>query len=161
MVKNRVLFCNNSLGGNAWRYLVPFYDVILSVNHVSLTLDGVASFLCIINVRNICKCLRYSQTFGAVSSVRWRNVGRIWRIRLLFHHLLCVRIEIDQLKCVNCWVIIHCLSVICKQINHSRFALVIWSPLQLTSKQWIITQQFTVTADLFLNSKLFYLRCRY
>ena len=49
------------------------------------------------------------------------------------------------------WIIIHRLSVSCKQINHSRFALVIWSPLQLTSKQWNITQQFTARADLFLN----------
>ena len=29
----------------------------------------------------------------------------------------------------------------------------IWSPLQLTSKQWIITQQFTATADLFKYKK--------
>ena len=151
MVKNHVLFSNNSLGRNAWRYLAPFYDVILSIDQVSLTLDSVASFLCVISVRNTCKCLHYSQTFGAVSSVQWREVGRIWRIQLLFHRLLCVRIEIDQLQCMNCWVIIHCLSVNCKQINHSRFALVIGSPLQLTSKQWIITQQFTATADLFLN----------
>ena len=41
-----------------------------------------------------------------------------------------------------------------KQINHSLFALVIWSPLQLTSKQWIITQQFTARADLFLKHML-------
>ena len=160
--KNRVLFCNNSLGGNACRYLAPFYDVILPIDHVSLTLNGVTSFLCVINVRNTCKRLRYSQTFEGISSVQWRKVWRIWRIQLLFHRFLCVRIEIDQLLCVNCWVIIHCLSVSCKQINHSRFALVIWSPLQLTSrewficlqltdKQWIITQQFTARADLFLN----------
>ena len=70
---------------------------------------------------------------------------------MCFRRLLCVRIEIDQLQCVNCWVIIHCLSVSCKMINHSRCALVIWSSLQLTSKQWIITQQFTAGADLFLK----------
>ena len=70
---------------------------------------------------------------------------------MCFRRLLCVRIEIDQLQCVNCWVIIHCLSVSCTTINHSRCALVIWSSLQLTSKQWIITQQFTAGADLFLN----------
>ena len=152
MVKH-VLFCNNSLGGNAWHYFEPFYDVILSIDHVSLTLDDVASFLCVTNVRNTCKRLRYSQTFGAISSVQWRKVGRMWGIRLLFHRLLCVRIEIDRLQCVNCWVIIHRLSISCKQINHSRFALVIWSPLQLTSKQWIITKQFIATADLFLNQQ--------
>ena len=42
--KNRVLFCNNSLGGNALRYLAPFYDVILPIDHVPLMLDGVKSF---------------------------------------------------------------------------------------------------------------------
>ena len=151
MIKNRVLFCNNSLGGNVWRYLSPFYDVILLIDHVFLTLDGVTSFLRIINVRNTCKRLRYCQTFGGISWAQWRNAGKIRRIQLLFHRFFCVRIEIDQLYYVNCWVIIHCLSVSCKQINHSRFALVIWSPLQLTSKQWIITQQFTARADLFLN----------
>ena len=55
---------------------------------------------------------------------------------------------------MNFWVIIHCLSVSCKQINHSCFALVIWSPLQLTSKQWIITQQFTARADLLISDIL-------
>ena len=33
----------------------------------------------------------------------------------------------------------------------SHYALVIWSSLQLTSKQWIISQQFTARADLFLE----------
>ena len=71
-----------------------------------------------------------------------------------FHHFLCVRIEKDQFSCMNCWVKIHCLSVSCKQISHSPFALTIWSPLQLTSIQWIITQQFTARADLFLIQKV-------
>ena len=84
--------------------------------------------------------------------MQWRNVGRIWMIRLLFHRLLCVMIEIDQLQCVNCWVIIHCLLVSCKQINHPRFALMIWPPLQLATKQWIITQQFTAIADIYWAS---------
>ena len=93
-----------------------------------------------------------SLRIGGSSSVQWRKVGRSWRLRMCFRRLLCVRIEIDQLQCVNCWVIIHCLSVSCTTINHSRYALVIWSSLQLTSKQWIITQQFTAGADIFLNS---------
>ena len=151
MVKSRVLFCNSSLGGCAWRYWAPFYDAILPIDHVSLTLDGVTSFLRVINERNTCKHLRYRQTFSGISSVQWRKVGRIWRIQLLFHRFLYVRIEIDQLLCVNCWVIIHCLSVSCMQINHSRFALEIWSPLKLTPKQWTITQQFTARADLCLK----------
>ena len=49
------------------------------------------------------------------------------------------------------WVIIHCLLVSCKKINHSCCMLVTWSSLQLTSKQWIIIQQFTARADLFLK----------
>ena len=77
MVKNCVLFCNNSLGGNACRYLALFNDVILPNDHVSLTLDGVTSFLRVINVRNTCKRLRYSQTVGGISSVQWQKVERI------------------------------------------------------------------------------------
>ena len=95
--------------------------------------------------------MRRSLSIGGSSSVQWRKIGRSWRLRMCFRRSLCVRIEIDQLQCVNCWVIIHCLSVSCTKINHSRCALVIWSSLQLTSKQWIITQQFTAGADLFLK----------
>ena len=36
-------------------------------------------------------------------------------------------------------------------ISHSRSALVIWSTLQLTSKQLFITQQIIARADLFLK----------
>ena len=50
-----------------------------------------------------------------------------------------------------CELLSNSLSVSCKQINHSRFTLVIWSCLQLTTKQWIITQQFTARADIFLK----------
>ena len=95
--------------------------------------------------------MRRSLSIGGSSSLQWRKVGRSWRLRMCFRLLLSVRIEIDQLQCVNCWVIIHCLLVSCMKINHSRCALVIWSSLQLTSKQWIITQQFTAGADLFLK----------
>ena len=52
-------------------------------------------------------------------------------------------------------LIIHCLSVSCTRINHSCCALMIWSSLQLTSKQWIITQQFTARVDLFFNYSKF------
>ena len=60
----------------------------------------------------------------------WKNL----RAQLLFHRFLCVRIQIDQLLWVNCWVIIHCLEVSYKQINHLRFMLVIWSPLPPNSE---------------------------
>ena len=44
---------------------------------------------------------------------------------------------------VNCWVIIHCLEVSCKedQITSEQREWFIF--VQLTDKQWIITQQFT------------------
>ena len=116
-----------------------------------MALDGVTSFLRMKDITITCKCMRHSLSIGGSSSVQWRKVGRSWRLRMCFRRLLCVRIEIDQLPCMNCWVIIHCLSVSCTKINHSRCALVIWSSVQLTSKQWIITQQFTAGADLFLN----------
>ena len=117
-------------------------------------LDGVTSFLRLKDVTITCKRMRRSLSFGGSSSVQWRKVGRSWRLRMCFCRLLCVRIEIDQLQCMNCWVIIHCLLVSCTKINRSRCALVIWSSLQLTSKQWIITQQFTAGADLFLKYKI-------
>ena len=115
-----------------------------------IALDGVTLFLRLKDVTITCKHMRCSLSIGGSSSVQWRKVGRSWRLQMCCRRLLCVRIEIDQLHCVNCWVIIHCLSVSCTTINHSRCALVIWS-LQLTSKQWIITQQFTAGADLFLK----------
>ena len=116
-----------------------------------MPLDCVTSFLRLKDVIITCKYMRHSLSIGGSSSVQWWKVGRSWRLRMSFRRLLCVRIEIDQLVYVNCWVIIHCLSVSCTKINHSRCALVIWSSLQLTSKQWIITHQFTAGADLFLN----------
>ena len=119
-----------------------------------MSLDGVTSFLRLKDVTITCKRMGRSLSIIRSSSVQWRKAGRSWRLRMCFRRLLCVRIEIDQLQCVNCWVIIHCLSVSCTNINHSRCALVIWSSLQLTSKQWIITQQFTAGADLFLKWKL-------
>ena len=116
-----------------------------------MALDGVTSFLRLKDVTISFKRMRRSLSIDGSSSVQWRKVGRRWRLRMCFRRLLCVRIEIDQLQCVNCWVIIHCLLVTCTKINYSRCALVIWSSLQLTSKQWIITQQFTAGADLFLK----------
>ena len=116
-----------------------------------MALDGVTLFLRMKDVTITYKCMRRSLSIGGSSSVQWWTVGRSWRLPMNFRRLLCVRIEIDQLHCVNCWVIIHCLSVSCKKIDHSRCSLVIWSSLQLTSKQRIITQQFTAGADLLLK----------
>ena len=60
--------------GNARHYLVPFYDVILPVNHVSLMLDGVMSFLHVITIKNTHKCLCYSQTFGGFLQYNGRKL---------------------------------------------------------------------------------------
>ena len=77
------------------------------------------------------------------------------KISNVFSSFLCVKIEVDPLYCVKCWVIIHCLSVSCTKINHVCCALLIWSSLQLSSKQWIFTQQCTARAYLFLNYSKF------
>ena len=44
---------------------------------------------------------------------------------------------------VNCWVIIHCLEVSCKGDQITSATREWFICLQLTDKQWIITQQFT------------------
>ena len=44
---------------------------------------------------------------------------------------------------VNCWVIIHCLEVSCKEDQITSAQREWFIVVQLTDKQWIITQQFT------------------
>ena len=44
---------------------------------------------------------------------------------------------------VNCWVIIHCLEVSCKEDQITSAQREWFIAVQLTDKQWIITQQFT------------------
>ena len=44
---------------------------------------------------------------------------------------------------VNCWVIIHCLEVSCKEDQITSAQREWFISVQLTDKQWIITQQFT------------------
>ena len=69
--------------------MAPFYDAMLPIDHISLTLDFVTSFLQVITRRNtlfledlgsdcisswslliflLCKHLRYSQAVGGISS---------------------------------------------------------------------------------------------
>ena len=92
-----------------------------------VALDSVTSLLSWKDVTNTCKPMRHSPTIGGISSVQWRQVGRSWILQMYFRRLLCVRIEIDQLYCVNCWVIIHCLSVSCtRQITHATHATCSW-----------------------------------
>ena len=116
-----------------------------------MALDGVTSYLRLKDVTIICKRMRCSLSIGGSSSVQWPKVWRCWILRMCFRRLLCVRIEIDQLQGVNCWVIIHCLSVSCTKINHSRCALVIWSSLQLTSKQELLLNNSLLELIYFLN----------
>ena len=44
---------------------------------------------------------------------------------------------------VNCWVIIHCLEVSCREDQITSVQREWFIFVQLTDKQWIITQQFT------------------
>ena len=138
------LFCNKSLGGSARRYLAPFwrhFRTLLRSVFFSTTSDGVTSFFsrqqCLfvlrfygpVNPMGSCrvrsvylttrKRQRYIQNCWRDFFIWWRKVGRIGRIQLLFRRFLCVRIEIDQLLCVICWVINQGLSGSCKKINHS------------------------------------------
>ena len=150
MLKIRDITALNAGGRRALADVICYYKMT-SV----MVLDGVTSFLRWKDVTSTCKYIRHNPNIGGISSVQWRKVVRSWRVQMYFRRLLCVRIEIDQLYCVNCCVIIHCLSVSCTRINHSCCALMIWSSLQLTSKQWIITEQFTARGDLFFNFSKF------
>ena len=67
-----------------------------------MALEGVTLFVRLKDVTITCKRRRRSLNIGGSSSVQWRKVGRSLRLRICFRRLLCVRIEIDQLHCVNC-----------------------------------------------------------
>ena len=67
-----------------------------------MELDGVTLFLRLKDVTITCKRMRRSLNIGGSSSVQWRKVGRSGRIQMCFCRLLCVRIEIDTLQCMNC-----------------------------------------------------------
>ena len=67
-----------------------------------MALDGVTSFLRLKDVTITCKGMQRSLRIGGSFSVQWRKVKRSLRLRMCVHRLLCVRIEIDQLQCVNC-----------------------------------------------------------
>ena len=81
--------------------LISFVMSTIPTSSVILMLDGVTSFKRITNVIKVCKYPCYSQIFGRISTMHWRKAECYrWFQRLLFR-LLCV--EIDQLRCVNCW----------------------------------------------------------
>ena len=80
---------------STWQKLPSFYDIILFIVHVSLTLNSVTSFLHITNVRNPCKHLLQSKIFvGVLSAMEasWKNL----KDTTFFHSFLCIRIQIDQ-----------------------------------------------------------------
>ena len=94
--------------------------------------------------------------FGAVCRNWYRNVIYVnfYRRRVHLNNRLALA--------VNCWVIIHCLEVSCKvdhttsclevswKVDHTTSAEREWYIyLQLTDKQWIISQQFNARAELF------------
>ena len=111
-------------------------------------LDRMTTFWCLKDVTNTHNCMQNSPPIGRILQRNGKKLEEAKDLKCVF--VVCVRIEIDQLQCVNCWVIIHCLSVSCTKTNQSPWTFVIWS-LQATFKQWIITQQFTARADLFLK----------
>ena len=59
--------------------------------------DGVTTLLHLKGVTKTRKRMRHSLNIGGSFSVQWRKVGRSWGLQMCFRHLLCVRIEIDQL----------------------------------------------------------------
>ena len=67
-----------------------------------MALDNVTSFLCLKDVRNTRKQMPCSLSIGGSFSVQLWKVGRSGKLQMCFRRLLCVRIEIDQLQCVNC-----------------------------------------------------------
>ena len=100
---------------------VIYYCKMMSI----MTLDDVTPCLRLKDVTNTNKLVRHSPTIGGNSSVQWWKVGRSSSLQMCFRRLLYIGIEIDQHQCVNCLVIIHCLSVSCTKINHSCYTLVI------------------------------------
>ena len=63
-------------------------------------LDGVKSFYAEKRLQIHVKVCDTVQLL-AVSSVQWRQVGRSWRLQMYLGRFLCVRIQKDQLQCVN------------------------------------------------------------
>ena len=72
------------------RYLAPFYDVILPIDHVSMTLDDVTSFLGVINLRNTCKKLALQSN-------------------LLAGFLQCNGGKLEESEGYNCFFIVSCV----------------------------------------------------
>ena len=61
----------------------------------------------------------------------------------VYNHVNVFYLRNRSAPAVNCWVIIHCLEVSCKEDQITSAQREWFIVDQLTDKQWIITQQFT------------------
>ena len=85
---------------SATNHCIYYYDVIfrwlMTSNFISMTLDGVTSFPRIKDLRNACKRICNSQSFGKnafiVMAENWQHL----KGTLAFSSFLCVRIEIES-----------------------------------------------------------------
>ena len=84
-------------------------------------------------------CLSSSQCRGLVCDL-W-----LWHFLVILTYLLVKMIYLRNRSApaVNCWVIIHCLEVSCKEDQITSVQREWFIFVQLTDKQWNITQQFT------------------
>ena len=74
----------------AWTIFFPVYDAIRCYCKMTtvMALDSVTSFLRWKDVTYTCKYMRHNPTIGGISSVQWRNVGRL---PMYFRRSLCVK----------------------------------------------------------------------
>ena len=90
--------------------------------------------------RNLLRHGQQALTSNQLRCVSWRSIDDD---TTLFYSRDVTYLRNRSAPAVNCWVIIHCLEISCKedQILSAQREWFIF--LQLTDKQWIITQQFT------------------
>ena len=71
--------------------------------------------------------------------------ANFWRypIRRRVTNSCALKLRNRSAPAVNCWVIIHCLKVGCKEDQITSTQRDWFIVVQLTDKQWVITQQFT------------------
>ena len=67
-----------------------------------IALDGVTAFLCLKGRTNTRKRMQCSLIIGRVLQCNGRKLEEAEDFKCVFCRFLCVRIEIDQLQCVNC-----------------------------------------------------------
>ena len=93
---------------------------------VTLTIDGVTSFSQLLDIQHVCKNTHFSLNKSCGKFYESVQDGRIVKdYEGLFIFLIFFVYEFALT--VICCLIYHCLSVSRKRINHSRFALMIYS----------------------------------